>query len=110
MTLRAARLLLIPLLLVGIVLSSNDAQARWGGDGWDRGARMQARDGRSWRRQQDKQNERVSREQAASNARDATGGRVLRVDPRQDGYRVKVLTEDRRVRSVDVDERGRVQR
>ncbi|MGB0723506.1 MAG: PepSY domain-containing protein [Gammaproteobacteria bacterium] len=108
---RFARLVLLPLLLAGALLGMGEAQARWSGDGWERSTRVQVRDGRSWRRQAEQRSEeRVTREQAASNARDATGGRVLRVDPNNDGYRVKVLTDDRRVRNVDVDDRGRVRR
>ncbi|MDZ7748719.1 MAG: PepSY domain-containing protein [Halofilum sp. (in: g-proteobacteria)] len=54
----------------------------------------------------------ISADQAAAAARRATGGRVLRVELHRGGrpwYRVKVLVDGERVRSVRVDARsGRV--
>lgn len=54
----------------------------------------------------------ISPDRAAAAARRATGGRVLRVELRDNGrpwYRVKVLVDGERVRSVRVDARsGRV--
>lgn len=54
----------------------------------------------------------ISPDRAAAAARQATGGRVLRVDLHGGGrpwYRVKVLVDGERVRSVRVDARsGRV--
>lgn len=56
----------------------------------------------------------ISRDRAAAAARSATGGRVLRVELRNNGrpcYRVRVLVDGERVRSVAVDARsGRVRR
>lgn len=56
--------------------------------------------------------ERVSRDRAAEVARAATGGRVLRVELERNGepwYRVRVLIDGERVRSVAVDARtGRI--
>jgi uncharacterized membrane protein YkoI len=48
----------------------------------------------------------ISRDRAASIARSATGGRVLRVDRRGSSYRVKVLVDGKRVRTVGVDARS----
>ena len=51
----------------------------------------------------------ISRDRAAAIARSATGGRVLNVQMTRGGrpqYRVKVLVEGKRVRSVGVDARS----
>jgi len=56
----------------------------------------------------------ISRDRAAEIARAQTGGRVLDVDLRRNGspwYRVKVLIDGRKVRSIRIDARtGRVLR
>lgn len=56
----------------------------------------------------------ISRDRAAEIARAQTGGRVLDVDLRRNGnpwYRVKVLVDGKKVRSVRIDARtGRVLR
>ncbi len=44
----------------------------------------------------------MSKEQAVRQARERTGGRVLSVKPTKDGYRVKVLTPQGKVRHVPV--------
>lgn len=49
----------------------------------------------------------ISRDRAAEIARDATGGRVLSVELEDSGaYRVKVLLDGERVRTVHVDARS----
>jgi uncharacterized membrane protein YkoI len=48
----------------------------------------------------------ISRDQAAAIARSATGGQVLSVDLRGSAYRVKVLLDGKRVRTVGVDARS----
>jgi uncharacterized membrane protein YkoI len=65
----------------------------------------------SWRLAQEKGEVSISRERAAAIAREATGGRVLSVDL-QGGrsWRVKVLLNGERVRTVTIDARtGAVQ-
>ena len=53
--------------------------------------------------------ETVSLERATAVAREATGGRVLSAKPLgADGYRVRVLTEGGRVRTVHVNARGQI--
>ncbi len=48
----------------------------------------------------------ISRDQAAAIASSATGGQVLSVDLRGSTYRVKVLLDGKRVRTVGVDARS----
>lgn len=48
---------------------------------------------------------RISRDQAAAIARGAVGGRVLRVELSDSRYRVKLLVDGERVRTVQVDAR-----
>ena len=47
----------------------------------------------------------ISRDKAASIAKDATGGRVLSVERKGKNYRVKVLLKGERVRTVRIDAR-----
>ncbi|WP_100658461.1 PepSY domain-containing protein [Alteromonas flava] len=47
--------------------------------------------------------EKIDKTQAAERARAQVNGRVLKVEKRQDKYRVKVLQKSGRVVSVDVD-------
>ncbi len=46
-----------------------------------------------------------NKSQAADEARKAVNGRVLKVDKKNNGYRVKVLKKSGRVVSVDVDKK-----
>ncbi len=59
--------------------------------------------------QQQQQNQELSKAEAAERARAEVKGRVLKVEKRQNSYRVKVLQKSGRVVTVDVDKRsGRV--
>lgn len=48
----------------------------------------------------------LDKAQAAQKARQATSGRVLKVDQKKNTYRVKVLKKSGRVVSVDVDRKS----
>ncbi|HJP04046.1 MAG: PepSY domain-containing protein [Gammaproteobacteria bacterium] len=49
--------------------------------------------------------ESISRDEAASIAKEATGGRILSVERKGNSYRVKVLLKRERVRTVRIDAR-----
>jgi hypothetical protein len=66
--------------------------------GWSTRERPESRDARG------------GSDAAAAAARRATGGRVLDVRPGNGSYRVRVLTPEGVVRSLEVDRQGRVRR
>jgi uncharacterized membrane protein YkoI len=58
------------------------------------------------RKQQQGQDAAISRDRAAALARSSTGGRVLSVKRQGGSYRVRVLLDGKRVRTVGVDARS----
>jgi uncharacterized membrane protein YkoI len=63
----------------------------------------QQRTAQSSQQQSSKQQARtLTASQAAASARSQYGGKVLKVTPSGNGYRVKILTEDGRVRTVTI--------
>ncbi|WP_276307695.1 PepSY domain-containing protein [Alteromonas facilis] len=62
----------------------------------------------AYAQQKEKQDktEKIDKTQAAERARAELKGRVLKVEKRQDNYRVKVLQKSGRVVSVDVDKKS----
>lgn len=85
---------------LAVVLVLAPAGAAWS----DRGDRDSDSRGRGGDRRSS-EGRQSSESRASERARKETGGRVLGVSPKKDGYRVKILTPKGEVRSIQVPDR-----
>lgn len=88
------------ILALAVLVALAPIGAAWG----DRGGRDSDSRGRGGDRRSS-EGRQSSESRASERARKETGGRVLGVSPRNDGYRVKILTPKGEVRSIQVPDR-----